>query len=132
MSNANEPCPSRTAKTPNTAKTPSTPITSRPPRKGRGISLTIGGHTFPTKKAAKEFNTALRDAQLPGVPVAEPDHSFLCDLLARHPDAAEKIGSGVRHFTVESAKGGTQCFYVTRVDGSKIDFSSDKCLGVAQ
>ncbi len=38
------------------------------------------------------------------------------------------IGAGVKHFTVENAKGGTQCFYITRVDGSREDFSTGKCL----
>lgn len=36
--------------------------------------------------------------------------------------------AGVKHFTVENAKGGTRCFYVTRVDGLRSDFSFMKCL----
>ncbi len=116
MSNVNEPRTSRTAKT------------SRPSRKPRGISHTIGGHTFPTTTAAEEFIQTLLHARPLREIVAEPDHSFLCDLLSRHPDAAEKIGTGVRHFTAEPSKGGKRCFYVTRVDDSKMDFSTGKCL----
>ena len=33
-----------------------------------------------------------------------------------------------KHFTVEKSIGGTQCFYITRVDGTKEDFSFGKCL----
>jgi hypothetical protein len=49
-------------------------------------------------------------------------------LLNKHARASEKIGVGVKHFTVEKAKGGTQCFYITRLDGSRFDFSFMNCL----
>jgi hypothetical protein len=39
--------------------------------------------------------------------------------LSKHPQAAEKIGAGVKYFTVEKAKGGTQYFYITCIDGSR-------------
>ena len=49
-------------------------------------------------------------------------------LLRIRPRAAEKIGVGVKHFTVEKAKGGTQSFYIIRVDDLRDDFSFGKCL----
>jgi hypothetical protein len=89
---------------------------------------TIGSHTFNTQAAAVAF---IQEA-LYRHPLLEPikgeDHAFLLELLKKHPRAAEKIGAGVKHFAVGKAKGGTQCFYITRVDGSRSDFSFIKCL----
>jgi hypothetical protein len=93
-----------------------------------GKPQTIGLRTFGTKDAAVK---AIQEV-LYRHPLLEPiegdDHAFVMDLLKQHPDAAKKIGTGVKHFTVESNKGGTRSFYVTRVDGSRDDFSSGKCL----
>ncbi|MFP5210842.1 MAG: DCL family protein [Acidobacteriota bacterium] len=61
-------------------------------------------------------------------PIPEPHHSFLCALLVRHPRATEKIGAGIHHFTVEPAAHGTICFYLTRVDGTRDDFATGKCV----
>jgi hypothetical protein len=88
----------------------------------------IGPHTFDTQAAAVTFiQEVLYRHPLLG-PISGDDHAFLLELLKKHPHAAEKVGAGVKHFTVENAKGGTRCFYVTRVDGSRSDFSFMKCL----
>lgn len=90
--------------------------------------LTIGGESFHTVRAAELFIQRLRNCQPLKTPIPEPHHSFLCALLARHPDATGKAGAGIRHFTVEPAMHGTRCFFLTRVDGTKTDFSYFKCL----
>ena len=89
---------------------------------------TIGSHTFDTQAAAVAFiqEVLYRNPLLE--PIKGDDHAFLLELLKKHPRAAEKIGAGVKEFTVEKAKGGTQCFYITRVDGSRSDFSFMNCL----
>jgi len=91
-------------------------------------SHTIGPHTFGTQAAAITFIQEVLYRHPLLEPIKGDDHAFLLELLKKHPNAAEKVGAGVRHFTVEKAKGGTQCFYITRVDGSRSDFSSMKCL----
>jgi hypothetical protein len=88
----------------------------------------IGEQCFPTLRAAELFIQRLRNSQLLMTPIPEPHHSFLCALIARHPNATEKAGIGIRHFTVEHAMHGTRCFYLTRHDGTKTDFSYFKCL----
>ena len=70
---------------------------------------TIGSHTFATKGAAEEFIKAILHRHPLKAPITGEDHEFLIDLLKKHERAAEKIGAGVKHFTVENAKGGTQC-----------------------
>lgn len=90
--------------------------------------ITIGTRTFDTKGAATEFIQEILYRHPLLTPIDGPDHAFLLDLLSMHPRAAEKIGVGVKHFTVEKNKGGTQSFYIIRVDGSRDDFSFGKCL----
>ena len=89
--------------------------------------LSIGGNRFETQKAANLFIKELLNSQVLKVALPEPHHSFLLALISRHPHAKEKIGPGIRHFTVEHALHGTRCFYLTRVDGTRSDFSYFKC-----
>jgi hypothetical protein len=93
----------------------------------RSKPLTIGGNYFATQKAVNLFVQELLNRQPLKVAIPEPDHSFLCALISRHPRAEEKIGGGIAHFTVERAAHGTRCFYLTRVDGTRTDFSYFKC-----
>jgi hypothetical protein len=89
--------------------------------------VTIGEKNFGTQKDANLFVQGLLNSQPPKVIIPEPHHSFLSALVARHPHAAEKIGAGIKHFTVEPALHGTVCFYLTRIDGTRTDFSYLKC-----
>jgi hypothetical protein len=95
---------------------------------GRKKSLTIGDKFFEKQSDANLFIKELLNSQPLKTVIPEPHHSFLSALLSLHPRAAEKIGSGIKHFTVEPATQGTRCFYLTRTDGTKIDFSTGKCV----
>ena len=85
-------------------------------------SHTIGSHTFDTQAAAIAFIQDVLYQHPLLEPITGDDHAFLLELLKEHPRAVEKVGVGVKHFTVENAKGGTRCFYVSRADGSRSDF----------
>ena len=89
--------------------------------------LTIGGHYFTTQKDAIFFVQRLLKTE-PLATVREPFHSFLSDLISRHPRAAEKIGKGIDHFTIGTGLYGTICFYLHCVHGTRTDFSYLKCL----
>jgi hypothetical protein len=90
--------------------------------------VTIGTLTFDSQTAARKFIREVRSRHPLLAPIDGPDHMFLLDLLNKHSRAAEKIGAGVKHFTVEKSIGGTQCFYITQVDGSHLNFFFDNCL----
>jgi hypothetical protein len=94
----------------------------------RSKPLIVGEKQFETQKAANFFVRELLNKQRLTEPIPEPHHSFLCVLISRHPHATEKVGVGIRHFTVEPAAYETRCFYLTRVDGSRTDFSYLKCV----
>lgn len=98
----------------------------------RSKPLIVGDTQFKTQKAANAFIRELLNAQQLNEPILEPHHSFLCALVSRHPRAAEKICAGIRHFTVGAASYGTRCFYLTRTDGSRTDFSYLKCVRGAE
>ena len=56
------------------------------------------------------------------------DAAIIMAALQRHPDAREKIGCGVSHFSVRSADFGTRCFWVNRTDGTTDKFSHRSCI----
>ncbi len=88
----------------------------------------IGSFEFPTKK---EATARIRDI-LHGAPLSEPlvgdDLALISALVTGHPDAAEKIGTGIRSINVRIIEHGSRGFWITRTDGSVIDFSYRVCL----
>ena len=98
----------------------------------RSKPLSVGTMSFPTQKAAVAHIQGLLYSQLLSAIIPEPLHSFLVALVSRHPRSAEKVGPGVEHFTVEAALYGTRCFCLTRVDGTRADFSFLKCVRGAE
>jgi hypothetical protein len=68
------------------------------------------------------------ETQTEGVPLEDPHDSSLRELLLRPPRAAEKIKSGIKHFSIDDDHSGYVCFHVHRSDGSRSDFSFHKCL----
>jgi hypothetical protein len=89
----------------------------------------IGDLTFPTKGTATEHFRRMLNRYAVGDRVADGDAVQLASLLRKHPDAEQKIGTGVDYFSVRNAEFGTRCFEVVRSDGSAIDFSFRWCVG---
>jgi hypothetical protein len=66
-----------------------------------------------------------------GETVNERDSELLGHLILRHPRSAEKIGAGIRRFFKNVAPKptyGTSCFWLERIDGTKIDFFCESCV----
>ncbi|MEM6411760.1 MAG: DCL family protein [Pseudomonadota bacterium] len=59
--------------------------------------------------------------------VTDEDAKILTHLVQMHPEAAEKIGAGIKSFSVRTAEYGTRCFWVNRVDGTTEKFSFRAC-----
>lgn len=94
----------------------------------RGKQMTIGQRNFETRNAARRFIEELLYSQPLNVAIGEPHHSFLNALISRHPHAEQMVAQGIDHFTVKYAVQGRRCFCLTRVDGTKTDFSFLQCL----
>jgi hypothetical protein len=98
-------------------------------------SFRIGDRSYSSKGEAKEAVRAILYAYPCGETLSDPEHARLIyDLLCMHPSAAQKIGAGVHHLSVEQNgpaignPGGSKGFWITRVDGSRTDFSYLVCL----
>lgn len=93
-------------------------------RKSREFSL--AGETFPTLGALRERLKRLLAAAPLGEPLAGADDALLRAALPRHPEAAAKIGPGVRCFEVQLDaywQGRARQFVAVQVDGARVPFS---------
>jgi uncharacterized protein DUF3223 len=88
----------------------------------------IGRFAFATQKEAREFIRAILSTSTWGEPLVGETLEFVLSLLDRHPRASEKIGSGIKHVTVDKDGSGDRCFHIQRIDGEKYHFSYQKAL----
>lgn len=92
------------------------------------MEVWIGTQFFKTKKSLLEkLRKMLHEAPM-GVELDEPHHSFLVELLKRHPEREKKAGVGIRAFRVTTSEYKNRCFEILRTDGSTTDFSFMKCV----
>lgn len=90
--------------------------------------LTVGKHVFARQMDGLDFFKEMLNRYPIGERVSSVDAVDLFALLARHNDAAQKIGCGVDHFKVDKDGYGGRCFWVVRVDGSQEDFTYRRCI----
>ena len=90
--------------------------------------ITIGSVTFAKKGDADHYLLDMLYRYDLGDKVSADDGSFLLETLKRHPEASEKIGGGITHFSVRAADFGTRCFWLNRSDGSTEKFSFRTCI----
>jgi hypothetical protein len=95
---------------------------------GQDKRLIIGQRSFETLNAARRFVDDLLYGQPLKMTIQEPHHSFLSALISRHPRAGEIVGKGIDHFTVVYSVRGRRCFCLTRIDGTKTDFTFYECV----
>ena len=85
---------------------------------GVKIPVTLGPLHFEKKgDAIAHLNAMLQKYDI-GDKVSASDAVILEAALARHPEAKEKIGAGVKDFSVRSADYWTKCFWVNRMDNT--------------
>lgn len=98
------------------------------------ILIALDSFSWSTKAAAEgAFKAILRDSGYGAYDrITNPVHELmLTELLDRHPDAAEKIGSGVDFFFIGKTSDGDKFnvsadaigIWIKRTDGSAVDFS---------
>lgn len=90
--------------------------------------LQIGQTRFRRKLDAEAHIKDILDSSPWGVPLLGETHDFVLSLLYRHPRAAEKIGSGFTHFSVNGDGNGDRCFYLHRQNEPPVHFSYIKAL----
>lgn len=99
-------------------------------RWAKPIPVTIGGMTYASKTRAKERAREILRQVPRNAPMEGAADAFFRALVALHPAAAEKIGVGIAHFSLERGGFGSteDCVWITRLDGSRIDFSWRLCI----
>lgn len=90
---------------------------------GAKIPVTLGPMHFDKKGDAVAYLKAMLNRYDVGDRVSVADSAVLEAALARHPDSKNRIGVGIRDFSVRSADFGTKCFWVNRTDGTTAKFS---------
>ena len=88
----------------------------------------IGRFAFDTQKEAREFVRAILSTSTWGEPLAGETLEFVLSLLDRHPRASKKIGSGIKHVTVDKDGNGDRCFHIQCTDGRRNHFSYQRAL----
>lgn len=94
------------------------------------IPIQIGAQTFPTKSEAKNHARAIMARYEEAEIVIGADDLFLRDLVAIHPEAERKIGSGISHFTtkLDPVWRKNRHFVIVRTDGTDTDVSFHICI----
>jgi hypothetical protein len=97
---------------------------------GKARSITIDTKTFAKVGDAQDFFSEMLQGYPIGSRVNDEHASHLTALLRRHDEEAEKVGTGIAHISVNPAPDyiNQRCFWITRSDGSRIDFSYQHCL----
>jgi hypothetical protein len=96
-----------------------------------GHKVVVGSQTFNSKSEALRFFSDMLGRYRDGEDISEIDSILLRDLLNRHPDAQQKIGTGVKRF-FRAPSGPTSCFWIEQNDGTPIDFSFQKCVNAKE
>lgn len=90
-------------------------------------AYTFGAETFATQREAKDRIKLILNAYPLGATLSDVDAAFMADVLSLHPERDAKVGVGVTSMQVEQNEG-SRGFWLTRVDGSRTDFSYIACL----
>lgn len=89
----------------------------------------VNGQVFKTQAALTDAIRAVMARYIPGETLDQDDTDFMWDVLAMHPNAAEKMGAGVASIGIQfNAKYRNKEFMLTRTDGTSTDFSYRKCI----
>ncbi len=97
---------------------------------GKARRIVLATRTFEKHGDAIDFFRKILNSYAVCSRVSDADAVELNALLQRHDEFGDKVGSGIANFEVDRGPDeyGTQCFWITRTDGSKVDFSYIHCL----
>lgn len=97
---------------------------------GKARPIAISTRTFAKAGDATAHFSGILNGYSIGERVSDADALDLAALLERHDERTEKVGCGISHFSVNAAPDypGQRCFWITRTDGTHIDWSYQHCL----
>ena len=90
---------------------------------------TLAGINYKTKVSVEQKAKDILAASQVGKPILGADFEFIKDLIAFHPEASIKTGSGIKAIvTRKNPPYYTKGFFIIRTDGTAQEFSYKKCL----
>lgn len=89
--------------------------------------IELAGTTYMTQKAAREAIQHLLRNRPKYTPLNGQDDQFFRDLINRHPEAAKKIGVGIKQIEIRS-NGKHPGLSIIRIDGTSTDLSYQRCI----
>jgi len=94
------------------------------------MPITINGKYFKTQRDAIDYTRSTLIAhELTGCLTSDnKDWEYFTDLIKRHPDATEKIGTGLKSLHVRRSVYGHIELHIERFDGTSIDISWQTCV----
>jgi hypothetical protein len=95
------------------------------------IKIKIGSMVFSTKAKAEAYYKGIFSSYSDGQDVGSKDFEELCKLIEKHPNSVGKVGNGIKRIFRGKTQHGASCFWIERMDGTKVDFSSLKCIDAA-
>lgn len=95
---------------------------------GKAKPVKLQTREFATRSEAKVFFREILYRYVPGDQVNGTDARHLAELFLRHEHYAEKSKGGFATFGVTAADYNTQCFCLIRGDGSREEYSFDRCI----
>jgi len=97
-----------------------------------GHPINLQHRQFSTKTEAISFFKEMLESYNDRDTVSSIDDNILFDLIQRHPEVEEKVGTGIDSFYRDiSPNHPTSCFHIKRNDGSTTDFSIKTCINNA-
>ena len=90
----------------------------------------VGDKFFNTQKELREHIRSILYRYRDFENLNDEDFEFMCEILNRHPDIDRKIKAGIKSIHAETNQdwNNTRSFFINRVDGTKTDFSFEKCI----
>lgn len=92
---------------------------------GKARPIEIRTRTFAKAGEATAHFSEILNRYAIGERILDSDALDLAALIERHDEQSEKVGCGISHFSVNAAPDypGQRCFWITRTDGTHIDWS---------
>ena len=90
--------------------------------------VSIGDRKFSLQKDALAFFSKMLSSYGKGDRVSDENAVDLRALLSKHVNYDEKVGAGLDYFIVDADEYGGQCFWIVRVDSTKVNFTYKRCV----
>jgi uncharacterized protein DUF3223 len=95
---------------------------------GKAKEVSIGRHIFARQMDALAHFKMMLGRYALWATISGEDADDLRELIKRHKDVSDKVGTGIRSFKIIKDEYKGCCFGIERTDGTTVDFSYIRCV----